>query len=310
MAHSSSDLRTEQSYELCRRLTAKHGKTYYLATALFPKHKRRYVHALYGLARMADDIVDDGGVPAPQRKAAISRFRDDFMVALSLNRRSDLRFAATVDTVCRWDIEPALFGDFFDAMAADLTTHRYATYADLRGYMHGSAMVIAEQMLPILEPSSPQAAPGAVALGEAFQLANFLRDVGEDLDRDRIYLPLEDLARFGLDETDVQARVVTDGFRAVMDQEIARVHALTTRARKAIGLLHPAVQPAIAAAADLYSGIADQVAEIDYQVFTHRARVPRRTRLAVAARAWRQARAAQRQSGPGSDPDCHRGGPA
>lgn len=285
-----------ESYEHCRVLNAKHGKTYYLATLLLPPAKRPYVHALYGFARYADDIVDEveaGGSPA-KTADALSSFSDTFLADLDRGHSDDPVGRAVVDTAIRWKIPRAHFEAFLESMAMDLTIGEYQTYDDLYRYVYGSAAVIGLQMVPILEPSSPAAAASATDLGVAFQLANFIRDVGEDLDRGRIYLPADEMAEFEVTRAALEHHVVDDRFRRLMDFQIARVRLLAERSREGINLLHPTSRPCIEAARVLYCGIADQVQRIDYQVFTKRATVPMSRRLSVAAPAWRRALQARR----------------
>ena len=206
------------AYRECRRLNAEHGKTYYLATLLLPPAKRPFVHALYGFARFADEIVD---APAPDgtpgRQARLDALRADFAVAWRSGSTQQPVVAAVIDTARRWDIPWDTFDSFLDSMAMDLTVTQYETWADLQTYIYGSAAVIGLQMLPILEPSDTAAArEGAMRLGEAFQLANFIRDVAEDLDRGRIYLPLADLAAFGVTPQRLRRRIVDDDVRAAI----------------------------------------------------------------------------------------------
>ncbi len=264
---SGEDLR--RSYAACRRLNAEHGRTYYLATLLLPPAKRPYVHALYGFARYADEIVDDlASTRSPAEKAdALRAWGDGFFADLDRGHSEDLIGRAVVDTVLRWDIPTAHFKAFLDAMAMDLTVTEYATYDDLLGYVHGSAAVIGLQMVPILGPLSPLAYAPAQDLGIAFQLANFVRDVGEDLDRGRVYLPLDELDRFGLSRHDLERRVVDDRVRDLLRFQIARVRRLERAAAPGIDLLEPASRPCIDAARILYCGIVDEVERIDYQVF-------------------------------------------
>ncbi|WP_446047999.1 phytoene/squalene synthase family protein, partial [Streptomyces olivaceus] len=191
------------AYGRCRALNARHGRTYFLATRLLPADRRPAVHALYGFARWADDIVDDtatGATPG-ERGADLTRLDGLLRQALDGGRpTAEPVVRALADTAARYAIEPAHFTDFMASMRADLTVTDYATYADLRAYMHGSAAVIGLQMLPVLGTvtARAEAAPHAAALGVAFQLTNFLRDVGEDLDRGRIYLPADLLAAHGV----------------------------------------------------------------------------------------------------------------
>jgi phytoene synthase len=284
-----------ESYHLCRRLLAEHGKTYYLATLLLPPAKRPYVHALYAFARYADDIVDDlGDVPPAERAARLDRWADAFLADVRRGESCDPVCRAVVDTVRRWDIPAEHFRAFLDSMRMDLTVTEYATYADLCRYMYGSSAVIGLEMVPILEPLDGAAFARAQELGMAFQLANFIRDVGEDLDRGRLYLPLEDLTSFGVSRADLERRAVDDRVRALLRFEISRVRELAARSRPGIALLHPTSRPCIAAALVLYCGIVDEVERIDYQVFARRATVPARRRLRVAMPAYLRAIRARR----------------
>ena len=165
-------------------------------------------------------------------------------------------------------------------MAMDLTHRSYATWDDLCGYMEGSAAVIGEMMLPVLQPLSPAAKEPARALGLAFQLTNFLRDVGEDLDRGRVYLPQDDLRRFGADPPPA---VVTPQWRALMAFEIERNRQLYARRPEGVPLLPPASARCVATALGLYSRILDRIEAPDYDVFSGRARVPTWRKAVTAA---------------------------
>jgi phytoene synthase len=289
------------SYERCRELNAQHGKTYYLATLLLPAGKRPYVHALYGFARYADEIVDDlSSTLSEQDKADwLGRWGDEFLHDVRRGRSDDPVCRAVVDTVLRWDIPLEHFEAFLHSMRMDLTVTEYATYDDLYEYVYGSAAVIGLQMVPVLEPTSDGAYARAKDLGVAFQLANFVRDVGEDLLRGRVYLPTDELARFGVSRADLERRIVTPSVRAALEFQVARVRELEERSRPGIAMLHPSSQPCIEAARVLYCGIVDEVEKIDYQVFTERATVPQRERLAVALPAWGRAVRARQRYGPG-----------
>jgi phytoene synthase len=161
--------------------------------------------------------------------------------------------------------------------------------------MYGSAAVIGLQMLPILEPMAPEAGARARALGEAFQMTNFIRDVGEDLVRGRVYLPQEDLEVFGVTRELLAAGVVTPPIRELLKFEIERTRALYTFAGPGIDMLHPTSRDCVRTAFALYGGILDEVEEADYQVLQQRVSVPLRRRLEVAVPAWRRARACRRE---------------
>ena len=290
-----------ESYERCRQLNAAHGKTYYLATLLLPPGKRPYVHALYGFARYADEIVDDlSSTLSDQAKADwLGTWGDAFLADVRTGRSDDPVARAVVDTVLRWEIPLEHFEAFLHSMRMDLTVTEYQTYDDLYEYVYGSAAVIGLQMVPILEPTTPEAYERAMDLGVAFQLANFVRDVGEDLDRGRVYLPMAELNAAGVTRADLERRIATPTIKQALREQIARVRMLEERSRSGITMLHPSSQDCIEAARVLYCGIVDAVESIDYEVFTQRATVPMTRRLAVAGPAWRRARKARKRFGPG-----------
>ena len=290
------------AYEHCRTLHAGHGRTYYLATLLLPREKRPYVWALYGFARHADELVDSLTDPDPAALVAwgeefLARLQLDPTVPSTMDPSADPVGAAMEHSMRYWGIPRGHVEAFLASMQMDITGTGYATYADLERYMYGSAAVIGLQMLPVLEPLTPEAAPRARALGEAFQMANFVRDVGEDLRRGRVYLPQEDLDLFGVTRDDLAAGVVTLPVRRLLQFEIARTRALYAYAEPGIDMLHPTSRDCMRTAFTLYGGILEAVERADYQVLRRRVGVslPRRLRVALpglarAARARRDDR--------------------
>jgi phytoene synthase len=276
----------EQSYARCRQLNRKYGTTYYWSTHLLPVVKRHHVHALYGFCRYADDIVDDLGSMATsvQRQAALTDFGDRFFVDLAAGRSDDPVLKAVVHTVKAFDLDPDCFRRFLRSMAMDFTCETYETFEDLLDYMDGSAAVIGEMMLPILEPTSPDAYGHARDLGIAFQLSNFWRDVAEDLERGRVYVPQEDLRKFGADPW---LRRTTPEWRELMAFEIARTRRYYESADIGIPMLPPTSARCIRGARALYSGILTEIERAGYDVFTERVRVPTWKKLAVAFRMLR-----------------------
>lgn len=299
------DPELRKSYELCRELNKQHGKTYYLATLLLPPDKRPYVHALYGFARYADEIVDDlaSTLTDDEKAVALKTWGDDFLNLFESGQTTDPVCIAVLDTVRRWNIPKAHFEAFLHSMTMDLTVTEYQTYEDLYEYVYGSAAVIGLQMVPILEPTDDAAYRFATDLGVAFQLANFIRDVGEDLERGRVYLPLKELADFGVSRQMLEARTLTPEITEALKFQIARVRKLEEQSRAGIAMLNEAAQPCIETARILYCGIVDAVEAINYDVFTKRATVSLYRRVAVALPAWRKARKLWRASPPESDLD-------
>jgi len=269
------------AYDRCRDLHRQHGRTYYLATRLLPAWKRRHVHALYGFTRYADEIVDN--FPPGERATRLTEWSSHFMAGLRGEPIDDPLLPAVLHTIAVFDLDLDDFDKFLRSMAMDLTVTRYATYDELLDYMEGSAAVIGTMMLPILGSSDPAAArEPARQLGFAFQLTNFIRDVAEDLDRGRIYLPLSDLETFGVTPSDLRA-----GGRKVKDliaYEVNRAREHYAAAAPGITMLEPASQACMRTAYVLYGGILDEVEAAGYDVFARRATVPNRRRAAVAMR--------------------------
>ena len=282
------------SYEACRRLNASHGRTYYLATLLLPAWKRPYVHALYGFARYADEIVDDLASTLTDAEKAdwLVGWGGQFLRDVAAGGSEHPISRAVVDTVRRWDVPLSYVEDFLASMRMDLTVTEYATYEDLLTYVWGSAAVIGLEMVPLLEPLVPRevADPYAADLGVAFQLSNFLRDVGEDLRRSRVYLPQEDLAAFGVTRQHLEHGVVDGPVRRLLAFEVARTRELYRSAGAGVRLLHPTSRPCIETALALYGGILDEIEAADYRVLDRRVSVggARRARVALPglARAW------------------------
>ena len=271
------------SYEECKRLNRKHGTTYYWSTLVLPKAKQPDVHAHDGFCRYADEIVDDLTSTATfdEKAEQLASFGDQFFRDLSREQSDHLVLAAVVDTVKHNDIDPECFRRFLRSMTMDLSVEKYETYADLEHYMDGSAAVIGEMMLPVLEPMSPEALGHARDLGNAFQLTNFLRDINEDLDRNRQYIPQEDLRKFGVDLTQ---RRCTPEFVALIKFEIERCNELYRSADIGLAMLPSVSRRCITSARVLYAGILDKIVEANYDVFTARVRVPTWRKLALVGK--------------------------
>jgi phytoene synthase len=289
-AAAITDPALRAAYTACRALNARHGRTYFLATRLLPKARRPAVHALYGFARYADEIVDDLG--SDRSDAAKAELLDELGADLDRALRGEPTgqpvLAALADTARRYAIEPAHFTDFLASMRMDTHVTDYPTFAELGVYMHGSAAVIGLQMLPVLGTVGPraEAEPYAAGLGVAFQLTNFLRDVGEDLERNRVYLPADVLAEFGVDRELLQrcrGTGRTDGrVRRALAHLVAHTRELYRRAEPGLRLLEPAARPCVRCAFTLYQDILGEIEAVDYDVLHRRVTVPIRRRLAIA----------------------------
>ena len=292
-----ADPELRNAYRRCRELNAAHGRTFFLATRLLAPEQRPPVHALYGFARYADDILDDlnPSLDTATRAARLQRLSDQFFA--HTEHPAEPVLAAVTHTAHHYGIGDELFDDFLTSMRMDLTITDYPDRAALNLYMKGSAEAIGLQLLPILGTVGPtgEAAPHAAALGRAFQLTNFLRDIDEDLTRRRVYLPADELAAYNVDrdllmwchdnrQTDRRVR------NALVDQ-----HDITRRvyryAEGGIALLAPRSRACVATALTLYSEILDRIEDCDFAVFSQRATVGTARRLGVAGtgllRSWR-----------------------
>lgn len=275
-------------YRQARDITRAHGTTYYWGTLFLPPQQRRDVYGLYALCRLADDIVDepekatghglDASLPPGER---LAQFEQRFQADLAAGRSDDPLFAAIVDTARRLDLDSGCYDRFFGAMQLDLVRTSWASWPQLRDeYMEGSAAVIGEMMLPVLRPRSREAAfAPARALGLAFQLTNFLRDVGEDLERGRVYLPADELAAHGADPW---LRRVTPQWRAFMAEQIARNRALFHDAEAGLPHLPASSRRCVGAALAMYSRILCLIEAADYDVFSTRHRVSAARKSAIA----------------------------
>lgn len=282
------DLR--ESYRYCRRLNAEHGRTYFLATRLLAPSQRPAVHALYGFARYADDILDDldSDASVDQREERLELLAAKFFDGTATaGDGSEPVLPAVLHTARRYRIPLELFDEFLASMRMDLTVTDYPDRPALNTYMRGSAEVIGLQMLPILGTVGPisDAEPYAEALGQAFQLTNFLRDVDEDLTRNRVYLPADELAAFGVDR-ELLSWCHTNGstdprVRRALQAQHAITRDIYRTAHKGIALLAPQSRPCVQAAYTLYSEILDRIEDIDFAVFSQRASVGMGRRLQV-----------------------------
>lgn len=258
----------EEAYTHCHSVTALHSRSFHLASALLPAHKRQATRALYAFCRVTDDLVDrsTGDVEARLRvwRQRVSTWHPP---------ADDLVAVAWADTRAHYHIPQRYVEQLIEGVGRDLRQSRYDTFEDLTTYCYGVASTVGLMSMHITGFAGPEAIPYAVKLGVALQLTNILRDVGEDWRAGRVYLPQEDLAAFNLSEADLAAGRVDERWRAFMRFQIARTRRLYAEAQPGIALLNPDGRFAIAAAASLYSAILDDIEAHDFDVFGRRAYV-------------------------------------
>lgn len=271
--------------EVCEAITAEHSRSFYMASALLPPEKRRAMRVLYAFCRTADNLAD-GDVDQPELRLRELRMG----ITGKVNVTDDPVLAAWARICTSYEIPLCYAEQLLDGVESDLTDRRYQTFDDLSVYCYSVASTVGLMSMHITGYSSQDAIPYAVKLGVALQLTNILRDVAEDWQSGRLYLPLDELAEFGLCEADIAAAVVDERWRSFMRFQIARAHQLYEESMPGIAMLHDDGRYAVAAAAMLYRGILDDIEAHDYDVFSRRAFVSRRRKMAILPRAFLYAR--------------------
>jgi phytoene synthase len=278
-------VRLEECYEICRAVQKAHSRTYYFSTRLFPPEVRRHVYALYAFTRYVDEIVDnpEKGVSVEAQLEALEAYEALGMAALVGEEAEDPILRAFTNTALECGIGQGHFKSFMHSMKMDTYVRRYPTYENLEEYMYGSAAVVGIMMCRLLGVEAEEALAHAEALGEAMQLTNFLRDVREDWERGRVYLPLEDLERFGYSEEDLGTGRVNEAFIELMRFEINRARMLYLVADQGMHHIPRGRRYPVVVARHLYAAILKRIEELGYDVFSHRAETTLAGKLRVAA---------------------------
>jgi 15-cis-phytoene synthase len=280
----SEGLELAGCYELCRRVQKGHSRTYYFSTSLFPEEVRPHVHALYAFMRYADEIVDNPGATSlDEQLAGLRSLEEETLAAMAGEAVVNPVLRAFANTVLLRGIEPGLIEAFMRSMKMDTGVFRYPTYEDLEEYTYGSAAVVGLLMCRVIGAADEAANSHAEALGVAMQLTNFLRDVREDWARGRVYLPLEDLERFGYAEEKLGRGVVDERFVALMRFEISRARRLFRVADEGMRYIPRGRRYPVVVAGRLYEAILDRIEAQGYDVFAHKAQTSLAYKLRVAA---------------------------
>jgi phytoene synthase len=273
----------EKAYQQCEKITAQHSRTFSMASALLPSGKRRAARALYAFCRISDDLVDCQEPDAPgklmdwRERSLCPHPAEDDLVAL-----------AWADTRARHRIPRRYAEQLIEGVSRDLTQNRYENFEELSAYCYGVASTVGLMAMHIIGFAGRKAVPYALKLGVALQLTNILRDVGEDWRTGRVYLPQQELAEFGLSEEDLRYSRVNARWQAFMRFQIDRNRQLYAEAASGISLLERDGRFAIAAAADLYQAILDDIEAHQYDVFTRRAQVSTWRKLRRMPGIWRR----------------------
>ncbi|WP_327051799.1 phytoene/squalene synthase family protein [Halomicrococcus gelatinilyticus] len=277
---------TERQLSTSKDIHRRTGRTFYVATRLLPERVRHPTYVLYGFFRICDEVVDDPGDATPAEQRA--RLDDLRAQALGRAEPTDPVLAAFREVADERGIADADVEAFVDAMVTDVEKDRYADYGELEAYMDGSAAAVGRMMLAVMGSEDPDLArPHATALGEAFQLTNFLRDVREDVvDRDRIYLPRRTLERHGVTDDQVERLAFSESFAAAMREEMRRAEQLYRQGVAGIQYLPADCRFAVLLAAVLYAEHHRIIREREYDVLSETPQLGTARKLWLVARTW------------------------
>lgn len=272
----------------CQKLMRRHGVSYAFATRWFPRSLQEATAVLYAFFRVPDDLVDEAYASADTRRNALRAWRQRWRAVQDGGDDEHPVLRAAIEIFQTYNIPYRLGDDFLDAMMKDISTVRYRTYADLEGYMYGSAAVVGIMMSYVIGYKDKTTLVKATALGEAMQLTNFLRDIAEDYDgRARVYIPQEDMLRFGVTDEDIRDHVMTPGFIALLRFEIERARALYAKAESGIDELAPEGRFAVRLASRLYAAILTKIEQANYDVFQGRAKTSLFEKIPITYSVWR-----------------------
>lgn len=275
----------KKAYAFCTEITKQHSKTFYMASALLPLEQREAARALYAFCRVSDDLIDNGGT---DRLRKLIMWKHE---SLSNSPNPDNLVAlAWGDARSTYRIPKQYAEQLLDGVALDLTKNRFSNFNELANYCYGVASTVGLMTMHIVGYAGEKAIPYAIKLGVALQLTNILRDIGEDWENGRFYLPQDELAMFDLTEWDIESGLIDERWRAFMQFQIERTRQLYAEAMPGIDLLGKNGRFAIAAAADLYQGILEDIEANDYDVFTRRAHLTGKQKLVRLPGIWYRAR--------------------
>src|ERR1039458_4717370 len=275
----------EESYALCGRIARKTGKNFYYSFLVMPREKRAAQCAIYAFMRRSDDIADGAANPAVALEG-LHQWRSQVAAALNGDAAGDPILPALADTVRRYRIPQHYFHELLDGTEMDQTTMRYATFDDLYKYCYRVASAVGLVVLPVFGFKDETALVPAEACGIAFQLTNILRDVKEDAQMGRVYLPLEDLRRFGVSEDDILNARATPQFLEMMKFEAARAHEYYEKAQPLLSLIDADSRGTLAVMVAIYGGILRKIEESNFAVFERRIRLGTTEKLWIVGKNW------------------------
>ena len=274
----------EEAYAYCTDLTRHRARNFYYAFITLPKEKRKAIYAAYAFCRLSDDYSDEE-IPLDEKAALLSGLHGDLDAAFEGRAESEV-FVALLDASKRYGIPRDYFHEIINGVEMDLVNSSYATFEELYQYCYRVASVVGLVCIEIFEYRDPKAREYATDMGIAMQMTNILRDIEEDCGRGRVYLPQDELEKFGVTEESLQAGETGPEFRAMMAEQVSRARGYFERSAALLPLLKPRSRLCPAVLRALYSAVLDRIEARDYDVFGERVALSSREKLTLMAKAW------------------------
>ena len=271
-----------ESYTFCEQVARREAKNFYYSFLLLDAERRQAMCAVYAFMRYCDDLSDSDVVSG--RAEAIGHWRQDLAVALGGSIPDHALWPAFLDTVARYRIPHEYYFDMIDGVSSDLEPRRVRDFAELYDYCYHVASVVGLTIIHIFGFDSPDALKLAEKCGIAFQLTNIIRDVREDAENNRIYLPEEDLARYGVTASDLRATQPSETLRNLLAFEAARAQAYYRESAPLIEMVRPESRASLRALIGIYSRLLGRIEASGYDVLASRIRVPTWEKVWVLAR--------------------------
>jgi phytoene synthase len=285
MASTQTDGRKlNESYAFCQQLAKRTGKNFYYSFLTLPHEIRRQMCALYAYMRICDDIGDDASVDVEMRRRSLDDWRREVVTALESGESDHPVLPALIDVVQKKQVPHHALLAVIDGVAMDLQPKRFATFEELSNYCYHVAGAVGLCCIHVWGFDGEDASDRAIDCGLAFQLTNILRDIGEDAAMGRVYLPAEDLERFGVSEQELSQGLYTDRFRSMMAFQVQRAREFYDRASPLARMIDPAGRSVLIAMRRIYGSLLDEIERREFDVFRERVELPRWKKLAIVAR--------------------------
>lgn len=280
----------EMAYDHCRHVAREKARNFYYAFCTLPKHKRRAIYAAYAFCRLCDDIAD-GDAPSDQKREQLNWISQILQDSLQRNwsqRRVGIlpEFIALADTASSFQIPHHYFKDVIQGVESDLIKTRFENFEELKSYCYRVASVVGLICIEIFGYEDKTAREHATNMGIAMQLTNILRDIREDAEIDRIYIPLDEMAQFGYSEKDLKASVFNKPFRELMAFQVARARDYYQRSEKLFPLLESESRACPKVLHAAYLAILNRIEAANYAVFSHRIGLSFMGKSLIVGRLW------------------------